>query len=154
LPLDLEEERRAAGQRREMGIEALHILLHLRRRVALGIDGDEDRRKVCRRRSELGESLAHHGERGGARIGTIGVAEIDQHQFAAEIAVVLDDAILVAQREGTADRQRRPLGRAGRLDELGIGEAADDHDQRDDEGDQAIAGRGGHQWFPPIRRTI
>src|SRR6185312_252517 len=81
-----------------------------------------------------------------AGVGTEGVAEIDQHQLAAEVGVVADDAVLINQGERPADRHAEAaavVGNAAKppmIDREGPG----DQHESGDEDDKAAAGSKGH----------
>jgi hypothetical protein len=89
-------------------MEVGDIILHHRRRVAPGIDGDEDRNDLVRPglvlRLEGLEALADRGEIGRADVRAMGEAEIHDPVLAGEIAVADLAAILVGERERPADR--------------------------------------------------
>ena len=85
-------------------------------RVALGIDGDEDRLHLRRQLRvlllEAGIALHHPLHVEGADVGAIGIAEVDDPVLAVEIAPADGIAAAVDQLERTADRcaGKRRLG--------------------------------------------
>ena len=98
-------------------MEGGDIFLEHRRRVALRIDADEDRRHPRRPRRiallEPAQRLADDGEVGRADVGAMGEAEIHDPVSAGEIAIGHRPAVLIGQGERAADRralERRLLG--------------------------------------------
>src|SRR5262249_2672576 len=84
---------------------------------------------------------------GRAGVGAEGVAEIDQHQLAAEIPRMPCDGILVGEREFAADRDRRHLLalQAAREEcaEI-VGKHAQPHDEAEEKRDQPPPGGARH----------
>src|SRR5713226_2551367 len=135
----------AAGERRQSRVEIRGIELQLLHRVALGIDGDEDRLHAGGAVAQRVERRTHGLQRGRTGIRAEGVAEIDQHQLAAEVAVVADDAVLIDQGERPADRYAKPAAAVARAKPPMIeGEGARDQQETGDEDDEAAAGSGRH----------
>ena len=86
-------------------MEIPDIGFHDLRRVARGVDGDEDRLDLVAFAAELIERRRHDLEFGRTDIRAIGEAEEDEHVFAAEVAVADPLAGLVGEREGAAHRR-------------------------------------------------
>ena len=74
------------------------------RRIALRIDGDEDRHHAAGLGPELVEGVGHHRQGRRADVGTIAVAEINQHEPAAEIGGTARFPVLVDQGKRPADQ--------------------------------------------------
>src|SRR5207253_1978797 len=69
-------------------------------------DGNEDRRDGVRTRAELVQRFGFDRKRRRTNIRTIGVAEEDKHIFAAELRVRAARAVLIGERERTAELVR------------------------------------------------
>ena len=92
-----------------------HVVGEMRRRIALGIDSDEQRLHRVAARPKLVDRLPDRHQVGRADVRTEGEAEIDQHQLAAEIGVGARLAGVIDEREGAADRLLAPHHRVHQL---------------------------------------
>ena len=92
-------------------VEQRHVGLQLLDRIAVGIDGDEDRLNLLARGPHLLDGLGHDAELGRAGVRAECVAEIDQ-AIGAVIGLIGDrGAGLVGQRERPADIDARRRAR-------------------------------------------
>ena len=86
-------------------MERGHILAQYGACVALGVEGDEERLHVFALRAERTQHCPDHGEVGWADVGAVGIAEIEQHQLAAELHQASAFAPLIRERKRPPDRR-------------------------------------------------
>src|SRR6185437_4886041 len=129
--LDLLQRIGRAGQIEDAGVKIRGVGFELIGRIARRIDRDEDRLHFARLVADHVECLADRLQGGRAGIGAIGVAEIDQHDLAAEILIAPYRAVLIDQGEGPADGRARVLRAAE--PELLIDDPAENDGERGDE---------------------
>src|SRR6516165_884905 len=86
-----------------MRIEAREIILHHRGRIALGIDGDEQRMDAIGIRAERAKDFGNFEQRGWAYVGAMSEPEEHQEWFPAEVLVVHGPAVLIGERKWPAD---------------------------------------------------
>jgi hypothetical protein len=96
-------------------MEHRDVLSEMLRRVAFGIDGDEQRLHLIGCGTEL-----VHGETDGLQVGradirAVGEAEINQHQLAVEVTCAASLAGLIDKLERAADRLAIPHHRIHQL---------------------------------------
>ena len=108
-----------------MRVEAREVILDLCRRIALGIDRDEQCADLVGLGAELAEHLRHLEQRRRAHVGAMGVAEEHQERPAAQVGVGNGAAVLVGEPERSADRRTRVRQRRR------IAAGDDDDDQED-----------------------
>ena len=89
------------------GSNDFDVLLHHFRRIALRIDGDEERSYLRGVRPELLKRRGDREQRRRAAIWTEGIPEIDQQPFAAISLIGHCRAVQRRERKWTADRHRR-----------------------------------------------
>ena len=99
-----------AAQGDEAGVEGGHVLAQDLGRVALGIDGDEDHLQLVAVGAEQALRFHRAGQRGGAHVGALHEAEVQQHQLAAVVGQRALLAVHVGQAEVAA------VGGAGDVD--------------------------------------
>src|SRR3546814_4618963 len=99
-----------AGEADEAGMEVGDVAGEQRGSVARGIDGDEERLHLRRRGAQGVQRRGQLGKLGRADVGTGGVAEVDQQEAAAEVLLGDRAAVMVDEREGTADILLEPKG--------------------------------------------
>src|SRR4029079_1206843 len=73
--------------------------------VALGIDGNEQRLDVLRRRADLVERVRQYAETRWAKIGAMGVAQICEQPLSWEIRAAHDAAVGIRERQRLAQRE-------------------------------------------------
>ena len=146
-----------AGQADDRRVEVGDVGAHVLRPIARGIDGDEQGREAVRLVTQQIEGVGDRAERRRTHVGTIGVAEEDQHAPAAEIGVGYGAAVVIDEGERPADHHGRRRGTergrtaAGRPDGPAHKHPDGDGEHRggDDEGDPAR--RECHGWLPRFR---
>ena len=89
--------------------------------VALGIDGDEKRPQVSAFVAGRPQRLRDLEQRGRADVRAMGEAEENEMRLAQKIAIRHGAAVLIDQRERSADRGRRGLTRRRRKGQNGGG---------------------------------
>ncbi len=94
-----------AGGAAQMRIEARQIILHHRRRVALGIDRDEQRMHAGGVRAHGVQHFRQVEQRRRADIGAMRIAEEHQERLALHVLVGDRLAVLVGEMERAADRR-------------------------------------------------
>jgi hypothetical protein len=81
--------------------------------VALRIDGDEKRLHMRGRGPDLIERVGKHAEPRRAQIGTVGIAEIDQHPLAWKVGAAHDAAVGIDEVERMVRREPQLFRRSG-----------------------------------------
>ncbi len=94
---------RIAGQPDEVRIEARQVVLHDRRRIALGIDGDEEGAGAISIGAERPHDLGHLEQGRRADVRAMGEPEEHQEWTALEVLIRHLLAVLVGELERTAD---------------------------------------------------
>lgn len=104
-----------SGQAHDPGLEPRHEIREDRRRVALGIDGDEERLNLRRIHAQPVHDGGDLGQRRRADIGAIGEAEEDQHPAACVILLGANHPGVIRQFEIRTKRRLALRGLVGSI---------------------------------------
>src|SRR6478672_2083528 len=135
-----------------MRVEGRQVVFQQRGRVALGIDGDEQRGGPIGVRSQGAENFRDVEHRRRADVRAVRVAEEYQMRLALEVGVGDRLAVLIDKLERTADRGR--AGPAGTELAGGIEDDAEKQQQAAEKGghhQQDMGGAAGHRSAVPVR---